>query len=97
MSGSKNANKKLKGGNCADGCDLLASVSPGCVGKTEKRRLVFDPATNGPQQSDLRPSGPPSGHGASGGARTYDRRVPADLRADSLANAPPTPPNLGTK
>ncbi|GFN94058.1 hypothetical protein PoB_002056400 [Plakobranchus ocellatus] len=35
-------------------------------------------------------AGPPSGQGAGGGARTHDRRVPADLRADSLASKPPT-------
>ncbi|GFN78078.1 hypothetical protein PoB_000458400 [Plakobranchus ocellatus] len=45
-----------------------------------------------PQQGDFRLSGPPSGQGAGGGARTRDRRVPADLRADSLATVPPTPP-----
>ncbi|GFO18061.1 hypothetical protein PoB_004456600 [Plakobranchus ocellatus] len=44
-----------------------------------------------PQQGDLRLSGPPSGQGAGGGARTRDRRVPVDLRADSLATVPPTP------
>ncbi|GFO34769.1 hypothetical protein PoB_006127400 [Plakobranchus ocellatus] len=44
-----------------------------------------------PQQGDLRLSGPPSGQGASGGARTRDRRVPADIRADSLATVPSTP------
>ncbi|GFO29196.1 hypothetical protein PoB_005570100 [Plakobranchus ocellatus] len=44
------------------------------------------------QQGDLRLSGPPSGQGAGGGARTRDRKVPADLRADSLATVPPTPP-----
>ncbi|GFO28800.1 hypothetical protein PoB_005530500 [Plakobranchus ocellatus] len=44
-----------------------------------------------PQQGDLRLSGPPSGQGAGGGARTHDRRVPADFRADSLATVPPTP------
>ncbi|GFO35002.1 Pol polyprotein [Plakobranchus ocellatus] len=44
-----------------------------------------------PQQGDLRLSGPPSGQGAGGGARTRDRMVPADLRADSLATVPPTP------
>ncbi|GFO46999.1 hypothetical protein PoB_007350400 [Plakobranchus ocellatus] len=44
-----------------------------------------------PQQGDLRLSGSPSGHGAGGGARTRDRRVPSDLRADSLATVPPTP------
>ncbi|GFO26263.1 hypothetical protein PoB_005276800 [Plakobranchus ocellatus] len=46
----------------------------------------------GPQQGDLRLSGPPSGQGAGGGARTRDRKVPEDLRADSLATKPPTPP-----
>ncbi|GFO14954.1 hypothetical protein PoB_004145900 [Plakobranchus ocellatus] len=44
-----------------------------------------------PEQGVLRFSGPPSGQGASGGARTRDRRVPADLRADSLYIMPPTP------
>ncbi|GFN88818.1 hypothetical protein PoB_001532400 [Plakobranchus ocellatus] len=47
-----------------------------------------------PQQRDLRPLGPLSGQGADGGARTRDRWVPADLRADSLATVPPTPPSL---
>ncbi|GFN95787.1 hypothetical protein PoB_002229300 [Plakobranchus ocellatus] len=45
-----------------------------------------------PQQGGLRLSGPPSGQGAGEGARTHDRRVPADLRADSLATVPLTPP-----
>ncbi|GFO07155.1 hypothetical protein PoB_003366000 [Plakobranchus ocellatus] len=45
-----------------------------------------------PKQDDLRLSGPPSGQGAGGGTRTRDRGVPADLRADSLATVPPTPP-----
>ncbi|GFO43617.1 hypothetical protein PoB_007012200 [Plakobranchus ocellatus] len=44
-----------------------------------------------PQQGDLRLSGPPSGQGASSGARTRDRWVPADLRADSQATVLPTP------
>ncbi|GFN82271.1 hypothetical protein PoB_000877700 [Plakobranchus ocellatus] len=33
---------------------------------------------------------PPSSQGAGNGARTCDRRVPADLRADSQATVPPT-------
>ncbi|GFO21474.1 hypothetical protein PoB_004797900 [Plakobranchus ocellatus] len=33
---------------------------------------------------------PPSGQGAGGGARICDRRVPTDLRVDSLSTAPPT-------
>ncbi|GFO21574.1 hypothetical protein PoB_004807900 [Plakobranchus ocellatus] len=48
-----------------------------------------------PQQGDLRLLGPPSGRGADGGARTRDRRIPADLRADSQATVPPTPPSPG--
>ncbi|GFO05947.1 hypothetical protein PoB_003245200 [Plakobranchus ocellatus] len=43
-----------------------------------------------PQQGDLWLLGPPSGRGASGGARTRYRRVLADLRADSQAIVPPT-------
>ncbi|GFO13962.1 hypothetical protein PoB_004046700 [Plakobranchus ocellatus] len=52
--------------------------------------VVVDEAS--PQQGDLRLSGPPSGQGAGSGARTRDRRVPADLRADSQATVLPTPP-----
>ncbi|GFO23246.1 hypothetical protein PoB_004975100 [Plakobranchus ocellatus] len=40
---------------------------------------------------DYTDSGPPSGHSASGGARTRNRRVPADLKMDSLSTVPPTP------
>ncbi|GFO40603.1 hypothetical protein PoB_006710800 [Plakobranchus ocellatus] len=47
-----------------------------------------------PQQGDLRLLGPSSGQSAGSGARTRDRRVPADLRADSLATVPPTPPTF---
>ncbi|GFN92821.1 hypothetical protein PoB_001932700 [Plakobranchus ocellatus] len=43
------------------------------------------------QHGDLRLSGPPSGQGTSGGVQTYHRKVPADLREDSLATVPPTP------
>ncbi|GFN98697.1 hypothetical protein PoB_002520300 [Plakobranchus ocellatus] len=56
----------------------IASTSSGRIGAS-------------PQQRDLRLTGPPSGQGAGGGARTRDRRFPADLRADSLATVPPTP------
>ncbi|GFO16552.1 thymus-specific serine protease [Plakobranchus ocellatus] len=47
-----------------------------------------------PQQGDLRLSGPPSGQGTGGRVQTRDRMVPADLRADSLATVPLTPPNI---
>ncbi|GFN98046.1 hypothetical protein PoB_002455200 [Plakobranchus ocellatus] len=42
-----------------------------------------------PQQCDLRIPGAPLGQAAGGGARTHDRRVPADLRANSLSTVPP--------
>ncbi|GFO50614.1 hypothetical protein PoB_007711900 [Plakobranchus ocellatus] len=45
-----------------------------------------------PHQGNLRLSGPPSGQGTDGGARTHDRRIPADIRADSLATVRPTLP-----
>ncbi|GFO50555.1 hypothetical protein PoB_007706000 [Plakobranchus ocellatus] len=45
-----------------------------------------------PQQGDLGLPGPPSSQGAGGGARTRDRMVPADLRADLPTTVPPTPP-----
>ncbi|GFO31685.1 hypothetical protein PoB_005819000 [Plakobranchus ocellatus] len=46
---------------------------------------------NSPQQGDLRPWDPPPGQVAYDEARNRDRRVPADLRADSPATLPPTP------
>ncbi|GFO34347.1 hypothetical protein PoB_006085200 [Plakobranchus ocellatus] len=45
-----------------------------------------------PQKSNLRLPGPPSGQGAGGEARTRERRILADIRADSLAIVPPTTP-----
>ncbi|GFO05193.1 hypothetical protein PoB_003169800 [Plakobranchus ocellatus] len=42
-----------------------------------------------PQQGDPRLSGAQSGQGVGRGARTCDRRVPANLRVDSLATVPP--------
>ncbi|GFN76367.1 hypothetical protein PoB_000287300 [Plakobranchus ocellatus] len=48
-----------------------------------------------PQQGDIRLQGPPSGRGADDGARTRDRRVPADVRADSQATLLSTPRRKG--
>ncbi|GFO02159.1 cathepsin d [Plakobranchus ocellatus] len=45
----------------------------------------------GCRHDDLRLSDPPSGQSACGGARTRNRRVPADLRADSQSTVPPSP------
>ncbi|GFO41984.1 hypothetical protein PoB_006848900 [Plakobranchus ocellatus] len=50
-----------------------------------------------PQQGDLRLSGPSSGQGAGSRARTRDRRVPADFRADSQATVLPTPVSGGNR
>ncbi|GFO18053.1 hypothetical protein PoB_004455800 [Plakobranchus ocellatus] len=65
--------------------DSLATVPPTPpVGKGSNNNFIGLTETS-PQQGDLRLSGPPPGQGTGGGARTRDRRVPADLRADSLA------------
>ncbi|GFO25516.1 hypothetical protein PoB_005202100 [Plakobranchus ocellatus] len=45
-----------------------------------------------PRRGDLRLSGSPSSQSAGGGARTRDRGVPADFRADWLATVPSMPP-----
>ncbi|GFO08697.1 hypothetical protein PoB_003520200 [Plakobranchus ocellatus] len=55
-------------------------------------RSLSVPTCARPQQGDLGLSGPPSGEGAGGGARTCDRSVPADFRADSLPTVPPMSP-----
>ncbi|GFO16793.1 hypothetical protein PoB_004329800 [Plakobranchus ocellatus] len=47
----------------------------------------------GPQKGDLRLLGSPAGQGNSSGARTHDRRIPADLREVSLTTVPPKPPH----
>ncbi|GFO00407.1 hypothetical protein PoB_002691200 [Plakobranchus ocellatus] len=51
-----------------------------------------NPGPASPQQGDIKLLGPPSDQDADGMARTHGRRVPADIRADSLATVPPTPP-----
>ncbi|GFO04891.1 hypothetical protein PoB_003139600 [Plakobranchus ocellatus] len=66
---------------------LKSPLGQGISGKLERMTKM-----SLPQQGDLRLSGPPSGQGAGSGARTRDRRVPADLRADSQATVLPKPP-----
>ncbi|GFO19277.1 hypothetical protein PoB_004578200 [Plakobranchus ocellatus] len=56
--------------------------------RKEGRKVLYIAS---PQQCDLKLLGPPSGQGAGGKTRTRDRRVPADLRADSLTTVSPTP------
>ncbi|GFO26866.1 hypothetical protein PoB_005337100 [Plakobranchus ocellatus] len=53
---------------------------------------VTAPSGSRPETVPPAPSVLPSGRGSDGGARTRDRRIPADLRADSQATVPPTPP-----
>ncbi|GFN88977.1 hypothetical protein PoB_001548300 [Plakobranchus ocellatus] len=43
------------------------------------------------KDGDLKPSGPPHSQDADSGARTRGKRVPANLKADSLSTEPPTP------
>ncbi|GFN86758.1 hypothetical protein PoB_001326400 [Plakobranchus ocellatus] len=64
-----------------------------CWNRMAWKKIWANAGTECPQQGDLRLSGPPSGQGAGSGARTRDRRVPADLRADSQATVLPTPPH----
>ncbi|GFO34629.1 hypothetical protein PoB_006113400 [Plakobranchus ocellatus] len=64
-------------------CDLQKHL-------TTKRKWFGLLYTVSPQQGDLRLSGCPSGQGVGGGARTRDRRFPANLRAASLAAVPPS-------
>ncbi|GFO21368.1 hypothetical protein PoB_004787300 [Plakobranchus ocellatus] len=63
-----------------------------CIKPVHKKVIWFGLVFGYSQSTtrDPRLSGPPSGQGAGGGARTRDRKVPADLRADSLATVPPT-------
>ncbi|GFO18313.1 hypothetical protein PoB_004481800 [Plakobranchus ocellatus] len=86
--------------------DLLAAESPtplkGVGGRFEWELPTAGPSrfpvwfgllwTASPQHGDFRLSGPPSGQGAGGGARTRDRKIPADNRANSLATVAPPPP-----
>ncbi|GFN92738.1 endonuclease-reverse transcriptase [Plakobranchus ocellatus] len=64
---------------------FIESLKSWAIGKGSINNFIS------PQQGVLRLSDPPSGQDASGGARTRDRRVPANLRADSPATVPPTP------
>ncbi|GFO13227.1 hypothetical protein PoB_003973200 [Plakobranchus ocellatus] len=82
----------VSGNSSGDGCDD-GGDSGGRGGGVGDRDGDNSRVGSGarPQQDDLRVPGSPSGQGAGGGARTRDRKVSADLRADSLATEPPTP------
>ncbi|GFO49326.1 hypothetical protein PoB_007583100 [Plakobranchus ocellatus] len=81
---------------CVHYCIEMVSSKKGVP--IARRRIPYHPAgsdlaeaIHGPQQGDLSLSGLPSGKNANGGAQTPDRRILADLRADSLATVPTTP------
>ncbi|GFN91742.1 hypothetical protein PoB_001824800 [Plakobranchus ocellatus] len=63
-------------------------IGPATGGRSNPRQEFLQPVHN---MVDIRLLGPSSGQGAGGGARIRDRRIPADLRVDSLTTEPPTP------
>ncbi|GFO19970.1 hypothetical protein PoB_004647500 [Plakobranchus ocellatus] len=94
----------MSGGSCvrAVGCEVRGPrfesqsgpsqifIAPLCPPSTNWVARSLKTRRN-PQQGDLRLSDSPYGQGAGSGARTRDRRVPTDLRADSQATMLPTP------
>ncbi|GFN75732.1 hypothetical protein PoB_000223800 [Plakobranchus ocellatus] len=70
---------------------IFVGLEPVSSSKARRARLQLGPPIpmiwfvyiSSPQQDDLRLPGPQPGQGASGGARTLDRRVPADLRLEN--------------
>ncbi|GFO37731.1 hypothetical protein PoB_006423600 [Plakobranchus ocellatus] len=60
--------------------------------RLNSQQLTVTPYEASPQQGDPRLSGPPSVQATGDTARTRDRKVPADHRADSLSTMPPPPP-----
>ncbi|GFN75712.1 hypothetical protein PoB_000221800 [Plakobranchus ocellatus] len=76
----------------SSGEDLMRRTSG--INKRQKQARDKKPKEwrTSPQHGDLRFLGPPTGQGAGSGARTRDRRIPADLRAESLTAVPPTAP-----
>ncbi|GFO18117.1 hypothetical protein PoB_004462200 [Plakobranchus ocellatus] len=90
---------------CGYVCLKLAAIPADCrwdlpaggssVGPTNlHRKISMGPTPNTEVASHKKVipgfSSPPSDQGAGGGARARDRRIPADLRADSLTTVPPT-------
>ncbi|GFO45762.1 hypothetical protein PoB_007226700, partial [Plakobranchus ocellatus] len=67
-------------------------ITPLCPPSTKwVARSLKTQRKKSPEQSDFKLSGPLTGQGAIGGARTRGRRVPADLTARSPAIVSPTP------
>ncbi|GFO31791.1 hypothetical protein PoB_005829600 [Plakobranchus ocellatus] len=62
-----------------------------------QKKLELEALKIGCSLGDLRLSGPPSGRGVGGGARTSDSRAPADFRAGSLSTLPPRGKNTAEK
>ncbi|GFO18574.1 hypothetical protein PoB_004507900 [Plakobranchus ocellatus] len=77
---------------CSVGAFVISLYKQRSAGTARFKVLRFFLCIANPQQGDPRLSGPPSGQGTGGGARTRDRRIPAGLRADSLATVSPKSP-----
>ncbi|GFO00471.1 hypothetical protein PoB_002697600 [Plakobranchus ocellatus] len=67
----------------------VVRLEPTTDGSLQISRRIRSPLYHRPPISE--PSSTPSGQDAGGEARTHDRRIPADFKADSLATVPPTP------
>ncbi|GFO15050.1 hypothetical protein PoB_004155500 [Plakobranchus ocellatus] len=86
------ASENIKDHKFLDLLDLSDSEVEEWIPDTDEEWAVTDeeddPEPNhqerSPQQCDLKLSSPPSGQGTRHRARSHDRMVPADLRADSL-------------
>ncbi|GFO00676.1 hypothetical protein PoB_002718100 [Plakobranchus ocellatus] len=73
--------------------DPFKSVTPASGIVSEAPSNIVARLLTRPKMSET--GSPPSGQGACGGTRTRDRRVPADLKADSLSTVPSTASGLG--
>ncbi|GFN77560.1 hypothetical protein PoB_000406600 [Plakobranchus ocellatus] len=65
-----------------------------CAINAKRTAAIWKLVSQASPQDDLRLSrlsSPPSSQGTGDGTRTRDKRLPEDLRADSLATVPPTP------
>ncbi|GFO38516.1 hypothetical protein PoB_006502100 [Plakobranchus ocellatus] len=82
-----------RGGNDGGGgsSDSEGKISADSI--APRSYLKQAPQPTNPERPDTKPvhNKVISGQGAGGDARTRDRRIPADLTADSLATVPPTP------
>ncbi|GFO50196.1 multiple epidermal growth factor-like domains 10 [Plakobranchus ocellatus] len=87
-------NNECPTGKYGSSCEKNCSVH--CAGRHNTCDWTDGSCDQGCDPGYLSPlctEGPPSAQGAGDEARTRDRRAPVNLRADSLATVPPTPPH----